>query len=164
MKTLEIDQADVLERMQSFNKEDSERASDAGESRQRIGEFLEKTGINNKAFAFVRMVLRTKKDEKRQDILRSMRALMPILEQQIAEGGTKDAFDVPAAARDLAADGFPDTDFEDDMAAQADDAGDDEPADAVELPEDAEIALDEIGAGVAVDAKVKRFTRPAAVA
>jgi hypothetical protein len=164
MKTLEIDQDDVLDHMLAFNKEDSERASDAGESRQRIGEFLDKTGLNNKAFAFVRMVLRVKKDEKRQDILRSMRALMPILEQQIADSGTRDAFDVPAEARDLAADGFPDPTFEADMEAQADDAGDHEATDADELPEDAESALDEIGAGVAADAKVKRFTRPAAVA
>lgn len=102
MKQLEIDQEAVLQAMQDFNTEDSERASDAGESRQRIGEFLESTGINNKAFSHCRMVLRMKKDDKRQDWLRSMRALMPLMESQIAAIGTKDAFDVPQEAVDLA--------------------------------------------------------------
>lgn len=102
MKQLEIDQEAVLQAMQDFNTEDSERASDAGESRQRIGEFLESTGINNKAFSHCRMVLRMKKDDKRQDWLRSMRALMPLMESQIAAIGTRDAFDVPQEAVDLA--------------------------------------------------------------
>jgi hypothetical protein len=159
MKTLEIDQDEVLQHMQNFNTEDSERASDAGESRQRIGTFLEKTGINNKAFATCRAVLRMKKDDKRQDWLRSMRALMPLMEQEIAKDGTKDAFDVPAAAKDLAADGFPDPDFEDDLAAQADDeaeadqaTGDeagDEPG-AEPRPDDADFAAAQIAASTMV--------------
>jgi len=99
MKPLEIDKVKVLQSMQDFNTEDSERASDAGESRQRIGEFLEETGINNKAFSHCRMILRMKKDDKRQDWLRSMRALMPLMEEQIAAIGTRDAFDVPPAAK-----------------------------------------------------------------
>lgn len=102
MKTLEIDKSEVLEAMQGFNTEDSERASDAGESRQRIGEFLNKTSLNNKAFSHCRAVLRFKKDDKRQDWLRSMRALMPLMEEQIAANGTLDAFDVPAAAKEAA--------------------------------------------------------------
>ena len=103
MKQLEIDKAEVLQNMHTFNTEDSERASDVGESRQRIGAFLEKTGINNKAFATCRAVLRMKKDDKRQDWLRSMRALMVIMEEQIAANGTRDAFDVPAEAKAQAA-------------------------------------------------------------
>lgn len=98
MKKLEIDTAEVIEAMHGFNTEDSERASDAGESRQRIGEFLNKTSINNKAFSHCRMVLRMKKDENRQDWLRSMRALMPMMEEQIAAEGTRDAFDAPQEA------------------------------------------------------------------
>lgn len=103
MQKLEIDKGKVLEAMNGFNTEDSERASDAGESRQRIGEFLEKTSINNKVFSHCRMVLRMKKDDKRQDWLRSMRALLPLMEEQIAADGTRDAFDVPAEAKAQAA-------------------------------------------------------------
>jgi hypothetical protein len=94
---LEIDTDAVLAKMGEFNEADSERASDAGESRQQIGEFLEETGLNNKAFSHCRMVLRMKKDDKRQDWLRSMLALLPMMQEQIAKDGTMDAFDaVPA--------------------------------------------------------------------
>lgn len=95
MQKLEIDAGAVLDQMRAFNEADSERASDAGESRQQIGEFLEETGINNKAFSHCRMVLRMKKDDKRQDWLRSMRALLPMMEAEIAKDGTQDAFDAP---------------------------------------------------------------------
>lgn len=103
MKALEIDEGGVLHRMRAFNEADSERASDAGESRQQIGEFLEESGLNNKAFSHCRMVLRLKKDDKRQDWLRSMRALLPMMEREIAATGTQDAFDgmVPDAAKDM---------------------------------------------------------------
>lgn len=113
MSKLEIDKAKVLQAMQDFNSEDSERASDAGESRQRIGKFLEETSINNKVFSHCRMVLRMKKDDKRQDWLRSMKALLPLMEEQIAAEGTLDAFDVPAEAMAQAAEaevGSDDTD------------------------------------------------------
>ena len=73
-KPLEIDPDRVLTAMQGFNTADSERASDAGESRQKIGEFLNETSLNGKAFSHCRMALRMKKDEKRQDWLRSMKA------------------------------------------------------------------------------------------
>ena len=102
MQKLEIDKDKVLEAMRGFNAEDSERASDAGESRQRIGAFLEETSINPKVFSHCRMALRMKKDDKRQDWLRSMKAILPLMEEQIAAEGTRDAFDAPAAAKEAA--------------------------------------------------------------
>lgn len=147
MPDLQIDKDEVLHAMQDFNTEDSERASDAGESRQRIGEFLERTSINNKAFSHCRMVLRMKKDDKRQDWLRSMKALLPLMEEQIAAVGTKDAFDVPAdavaQAMAGAADGHEDV-------SGGEDAGD---------PEIASEAADfEAAAGAVYGGTVKQFT------
>lgn len=133
MEKLEIDQDLVLSKMQGFNQEDGERASDAGKSRQEIGEFLQETGINNKAFSQCRTVLKMKKDTQRQDWLRSMRALMPLMEEQIASSGTRDAFDVPAGAK--AAANTPD-----------DGAGDDGPDDDDAFPEDAPAGDPEIAA------------------
>ena len=163
MKQLEIDKAEVLQNMQDFNTEDSERASDAGESRQRIGTFLEKTGINNKAFSHCRMILRQKKDDKRQDWLRSMEALLPLMREQIAANGTRDAFDVPegakATAAELAADGFPDPEFEtpsdDDEGQPEDEAGD--PGIAAEAEEFGKAVDEALGVAPAPEGNVKKF-------
>lgn len=122
MKKLEIDKDKVLQAMQGFNEEDSERASDAGESRQRIGHFLEETSINNKVFSHCRMVLRMKKDDKRQDWLRSMKALLPLMEEQIAADGTRDAFDAPAEAKAQAAEAQAEVDPGDEHPAEEGDA------------------------------------------
>lgn len=151
LKTLEIDKDRVLEAMQGFNTEDSERASDAGESRQRIGQFLEETSLNNKVFSHCRMVLRMKKDDKRQDWLRSMKAMLPLMEEQIAANGTKDAFDVPADAMAQAAEPQSDEAF-------GDGPGDTDGADTV----DPEIASEADEFAAAADAvyggEVKKFT------
>lgn len=164
MKQLEIDKDEVLQAMQNFNNEDSERASDAGESRQRIGEFLEETGINNKAFSHCRMVLRMKKDDKRQDWLRSMRALMPLMEEQIASIGTRDAFDVPDSAKATAAERPVDGNLDDDFDDQDEgDSGFDEPAPsddpeiAAEADEFAKAVDEALGASPAPEGNVKKF-------
>lgn len=153
MSKLEIDKAKVLQAMQDFNSEDSERASDAGESRQRIGEFLEETSINNKVFSHCRMVLRMKKDDKRQDWLRSMKALLPLMEEQIAADGTRDAFDVPAEAVAQAAQAQGDADL-----------GEDAPEEEVDPEIDAEAAEFAAATDAVYGGKVKKFTPRSAAA
>lgn len=89
---------ELVQAMKEFNTEDSERASDAGESRQRIGAYLEKTKLNNKAFAFFRGLLRAKKETTRRDILRSVELILPAIKAEIIATTTTDAFDTPLAA------------------------------------------------------------------
>ena len=53
-------------------------ASDAGESRQKIGAFAEKTGVENKTLSQIRAGLKIKNDGKRRDWLRSMQIMLPM--------------------------------------------------------------------------------------
>ena len=80
----EVDASQVIGAMREFNNEDSERASDAGESRQRIGAFLEQTKLNAKAFSHLRMGLRIKKESNRLDWLRSLKMMLPMIEAEDA--------------------------------------------------------------------------------
>lgn len=89
---------ELITAMREFNEDDSERASDAGESRQRIGAYLEKTKLNNKAFSFFRALLRQKKETTRRDILRSVELILPAIKAEIIATTTTDAFDTPLAA------------------------------------------------------------------
>lgn len=94
----EVEAGEVIGAMRDFNTEDSERASDAGESRQRIGAFLEKTKLNAKAFSHMRMGLRIKKESNRLDWLRSLKMMLPMIEAEIKATTTTDAFDTPLEA------------------------------------------------------------------
>lgn len=94
----EVEADELIEAMKEFNDEDSERASDAGESRQRIGAFLERTKLNNKAFSHLRMGLRIKKESARLDWLRSLEMMLPMIAAEIKATTTTDAFDTPLAA------------------------------------------------------------------
>jgi hypothetical protein len=94
---LTFDKDELVERMLDFNQRDTERASDAGTDRSEIGEFLKDTGINKRVFSISRGVLRMKKVTDQQDWLRSMKALLPIIEAQV---GVQESmtFDPPAEA------------------------------------------------------------------
>jgi hypothetical protein len=94
---LVVDAGEVLEVMGDFNTRDGERASDAASDRQEIGQYLEKTGLNKKAFSHGRMVLRMKKPTDRADWLRSMRVLFPIIEAEIEKQTSLD-LEAPADA------------------------------------------------------------------
>ncbi len=94
----EVQPDELIGAMREFNEEDSERASDAGESRQRIGVFLEKTKMNAKAFSHLRMGLRIKKESNRLDWLRSLQTMLPMVAAEIKSTTTTDAFDTPLDA------------------------------------------------------------------
>ena len=68
------------------NQEDAERASSAGESRQKIGEFLDETGVNSQALSWSRTILKKKKYSQQMDIIRSMEELLPLVKAKV-EGG-----------------------------------------------------------------------------
>jgi hypothetical protein len=88
MAELTIDPEELLGAVADFNHGDEERASDAGADRQRIGEFLENTGINGKAFSHIRSALKIKKEEQRLDWPRSMEAMLPIIANRIRGNST----------------------------------------------------------------------------
>lgn len=74
------------------NGEDRKRASSAGESRAKIKEFLEETGMNGKALSWMRQVLKlADKDDgqaKAMDVIMSLKKALPMVEAHVAGQGT----------------------------------------------------------------------------
>ena len=68
------------------------RASDAGEDREAIGHLLELTGLNKKAFSFVRSIDKLESD-KRDDVLRSLHPLLDLMDKRWNGQSTADMFD-----------------------------------------------------------------------
>jgi len=95
---IEVEADELIQTIETFNQEDGERASDAGDTRQEIGEYLERTGINSKAFANMRTLLKMKKETDQLDYMRSMEAIFPIIARHIRKNATVDAFDTPREA------------------------------------------------------------------
>jgi hypothetical protein len=89
---------ELIAKIARLNEADSDRASDVGEQRQEIGEFLESTGINNVAFSLARRLLKMK-ESKARDVLLSLNTIIPMVEAHITGQGTPDMFtDEPSDA------------------------------------------------------------------
>lgn len=88
----DIDHDKLIDKATRFNDEDAERASSAGESRQAIGEFLEETNLNGKAFSWLRVILKQKKVDKAMDIIRSLEAGLPMVKAHLGGQSTPDMF------------------------------------------------------------------------
>ena len=84
----EIEHDRLIGFIEARNREDSERASDAGESRQLIGEFIESTGMNSKALAWCRQILKAKTQAKQMDIIMSMEKALPMIRDHVSGQGT----------------------------------------------------------------------------
>jgi len=85
---------DLINEISDRNREDSERASSAGESRQKIKEFLDKTGVHPKVFSFARSILKQKKHTVQMDMMRSVKEVMPLVEACVdGNHGQPDMFD-----------------------------------------------------------------------
>lgn len=82
----------LIDQIEARNREDSERASSAGESRQKIGQFLDDTAMNSKAFSWCRQILKVgeKADgqNKAMDIIRSLETALPMLKDHVAGQGS----------------------------------------------------------------------------
>ena len=85
------------------------RASEAGEDRQEIGQMLELTGLNKKAFSFVRSVDKME-PEKREDVLRSLNPLLSMMQPHWDGQSTPDMLDGAAPVSD--AENEPDDDYD----------------------------------------------------
>lgn len=94
--------------MGRLKSRETARASDAGEDRQEIGEMLELTGVNKKAFSWTR-ALDKMEPEKREDVLRSFDALRDMLDPHWEGQSTPDMLDGEPPA-----DEAPEEDTEDD--------------------------------------------------
>ena len=83
----------ILER----NADDTRAASVSGISRQKIGEFIDGTGVNSQALSWMRTILKKlPKDNgqaKAMDVIRSLKTMLPMIEAHVAGQSTADMFD-----------------------------------------------------------------------
>lgn len=88
---LAVHQNKIINTFDRIGSREKERASDAGEDREEIGSLIELTGLNKKAVAFARM-LHKQEPDKREDILRSLRPLLDLMEAHWQGQSTPDMF------------------------------------------------------------------------
>jgi len=86
----------IVNNLARWKSGEKDRASDAGEMREEIGSMLELTGLNKKAFSFVRMLDKQEPD-KREDILRSLTPLLAMMDTHWNGNKTPDMFEAPEA-------------------------------------------------------------------
>jgi len=82
----------IIGTMSAIKSNERTRASDAGEDRAEIGDLLELTGLNKKAFAFIRSIDKLEAD-KRDDVLRSLHPLLDLMDTHWNGQKTPDMFD-----------------------------------------------------------------------
>lgn len=106
-----VHQNKIINTFDRIGSREKERASDAGEDREEIGSLLELTGLNKKAVSFCRMLHKQEAD-KRDDIIRSLKPLLDLMEKHWQGQSTPDMFgnaiepdEPPAFDRDAAYDG-----------------------------------------------------------
>lgn len=93
-----VDHDDLISQIAARNREDGERASSAGESREQIKQFLEDTGVHPKAFSAMRVGMKIKKETAKLDWLRSMEIMLPMVASEIRNQSTPDMLDDADAA------------------------------------------------------------------
>ncbi|MFV1593302.1 hypothetical protein VWY73_12475 [Phaeobacter sp. JH20_12] len=109
----DIEHDQLIGKIAEFNAEDGKRASSAGETRQQIGQFLDSTSLNSKAFAWLRQIMKTndKADgqAKAMDIIRSLNTGLPMVEAFVAGQGSGEMnLEGPSEAPEEAPDNAPD--------------------------------------------------------
>lgn len=100
----DVEHDELIEFVSIRNREDKERASSSAESRQKIGVFIDETGLNGKALSWLRQIVKTRDkpsgQAKAMDIIRSLEYGLPMVKAEIA--GQPDLFDAPADPLDPA--------------------------------------------------------------
>lgn len=86
-----VHQNKIINTFDRIGSREKERASDAGEDREEIGSLLELTGLNKKALSFCRMLHKQEAD-KRDDIIRSLKPLLDLMEKHWQGQSTPDMF------------------------------------------------------------------------
>lgn len=126
MEPLEVDADLLISEIQQRSAEEYARGSDAGESGAKTKEYLDETGLNSQAFSWGKSILKKlpKKDgqAKAMDVIRSLYAILPHLENHVIGQGTAEMQlepDLPAPTADAVS---PDSDPDfDEIEADADD-------------------------------------------
>lgn len=83
-----IEHDELIDFCEARNREDRNRASSAGESRQKIGEFLDETGMNGKALGWSRQILKIADkggdgQAKAMDVILSMEKALPMIKSHV---------------------------------------------------------------------------------
>lgn len=90
----DIDHDQLIDFSVDRNEEDRKRASSAGESRSKIKDFLDETGMNGKALSWCRQILKTSdKDDgqaKAMDVILSLEKALPMVKAHVGGQGTAD--------------------------------------------------------------------------
>ncbi len=91
---IEVNHDDLISEIAARIHEEGERNSDASDSAAATHKFLEETGLNSQAFSWGKSI--TKKLSKKQgqakamDIIRSLKVMLPMLENHVMGQGTKE--------------------------------------------------------------------------
>lgn len=80
----DIEHDQLIDEISARNHEDKLRSSSAGESRQKIGAFLEETGMNSQAFSWCRTILKKPDTAKAMDVILSLEKALPMVKAHIA--------------------------------------------------------------------------------
>ncbi len=92
---LDVHYDKIVSSFSDWKSQERSRASEAGEMREEIGQFLELTGLNKKAVSFVRALDKLEAD-KRDDVLRSLTPLLEVMDRAWNGNRTPDMFEQPA--------------------------------------------------------------------
>lgn len=88
----DIEHDKLLDFIEARNREDHQRSSSAGESRQKIGEFIESTGMNSQALSWCRTIVKklNKSDgqTKAMDVIASLEKALPMVKAHVTGQGT----------------------------------------------------------------------------
>lgn len=88
---LAVHQDKILSVMRRVKGREADRASEAGEDREEIGQLLELTGLSKKSLSIIRS-LDKMTEEKRADCLRSLHAILEMMEPVWNGQSTPDMF------------------------------------------------------------------------
>ena len=105
----------IINTVNSIISNERDRASDAGDDREKIGNLIEQIGVNKKAMSFVKALHKMEAD-KRDDVLRSFDALRIEFEKNWGGQKTADMFEKEPEPVEPAPMGKPSYDPEPDFA------------------------------------------------
>lgn len=87
-----LEHDELIDEIEARNRDDAKRSSSAGESRQKIGEFLDATGMNSQAFSICRSILKKPDTQKAMDVILSLEKALPMVRAHVTGQGTADMF------------------------------------------------------------------------
>lgn len=116
----------IITKLGQWKNDEASRASGAAGTREEIGVLLEQTGLNKKALSFTR-ALHKMPEDKREDVLRSLRPLLDLMQPFWDGQKTPDMFPEDDAVEPAKPSYAADADFDEvapgdpEIAAEADD-------------------------------------------